>query len=116
MSSYTDNYIQLYTGLGVQLPRLRQVGGGLAEQVDLEQVGRALGRGGGEEGRIEAHEAALREEVLDAALELVPDAHDRPRRAVAQVQVAMLAQEVDAVLLGRDGVSLARPRSTASTS
>lgn len=91
-------------GLGVQLPALGEVRLVLVEQVDLEQVRRALHRRGHEEGRVEAHVVAGAEEVVDAALHLVAYTEDGPRRLMPQVQVAVLEEEVDAVLLGRDRV------------
>ncbi len=93
--------------LGVELSRLRKVGGVLVEQVDLEEVGGALHRGRHEERGVEAHEAALAEELVDGALDLVADAHDGPRAAVPEVEMAVLEEEVDAVLLRRDRVVVA---------
>src|SRR5690606_5664911 len=95
-------------GLRIELAGLGEEGAVLLEQLDLEEVGRALHRGRHEERRVEAHEAALTEEVVYSALDLVARPHARPRSAMAQVQVAVLEEEVATVLLGRDGVLVAR--------
>jgi hypothetical protein len=71
----------------------------LAEVVDLEQVRRPLRGGGREDRRVDRGEAVPVEPLAERALDLGPDAEHRRRLAAAQVEVALLHQEADAVLL-----------------
>ncbi len=77
----------------------------LAEVADLEQGAGALGGAGGDDGRVDIEEAVVVQKVDDGPLDRRPHAHDRPLPAAAQPQVAVVHQELDAVLLGRDRVA-----------
>jgi hypothetical protein len=62
----------------------------------------------GQDRRVDAHEAAPVEEVVDCLLHLVAHAHVGALMLGAEPQVAHVQQEVDAVLLRLDRVVLAR--------
>jgi hypothetical protein len=96
--------------LAVELAGLREVRL-LLEVVDLEQARAALADGAGQDGRVDAHEAALVEEVVDRLLDLAAHAHDGALLAGPQPEVAVVEQEVDAVLLRLDRVLVAAPMS-----
>jgi hypothetical protein len=84
---------------------LRQVRLVLAEEIDLEEIGSALGGVRSEEGGVEADETAFGEKVVDGPLQLVADTHNGPGLAVPQVEVAVLHQKIDPVLFRGDGVA-----------
>ena len=79
-----------------------------AEVVHLEQRGLVLADDGREDRRIDQDEAVVVEEAADGVDDRVADLADGPLPLRAQVQVAVLHQEVDAVRLGRDRVALGR--------
>jgi hypothetical protein len=85
--------------LEIQLARLGQIGG-TTEVIRLEQRGSALARGGSQDRRVDVDVSALVEVVPAGVDNLVPHAQDGAGRAGAQVQVALIEQELDAVLLG----------------
>ena len=85
----------------------------LAEVVHLEQRRLVLADDGREDRRVDQREAVVVEEPADRVDHRVADLADAPLPLRAEVQVAVLHQEVDAVGLGRDGVALGgadRPR------
>ena len=88
-------------GLTVQLTALCQVGRP-SEVVDLEQCGRALHRVARQDGRIHLDESALLEELVHREYDAIPDPHDRPLPSRPEPQMAVIHQELDAVILGRD--------------
>ena len=90
-------------GLVVKLSGLREVSL-VVEVIHLEQGRSALAGGGRKDGRIHQREAAVIEEVAAGLDDLVAHAQDRPLARGAQPEVAMVHQELDAVLLGRDRV------------
>ena len=93
-------------GFVVELAGLRQVDLLVVEVVDLEQGGGALAGGGREDGRVEQRETVGVEVVADGADHLVADPQDGVLAPAAQPQVPVVHQEVDAVVLGRDGVRI----------
>ena len=90
-------------GLEVELPGLREVRR-VAEVVGLEQRGGSLARRRRQDRRVDVHVVALVEELADAERQLVAHPHDRVLPLGAQPQVAVVQQEVGAVLLGGDRV------------
>ena len=89
-------------GLEVELAGLRQVGR-FAEVVGLEQRRGALARGRRQDRRVDVGEAAVVEEVADGLADLVADPHHGVLAFGAQPQVAVVEQEVGAVVLLADG-------------
>ena len=87
----------------VELAALRQVGL-VVEVLGLEQRRRALARARREDRRVDEQEALGVHEVAERRDDLGADAQDRLLARRAQPQVAVIHQEVDAVLLGRDRV------------
>ena len=89
-------------GLHIKLPRLREVRGAEIEVLGLEEGARRFADGAGEDGSVDVNEPLVVEEVVDRPDDLVPDAHDRDLPRAPQPQVAVLEEEIDAVLLGLD--------------
>ncbi len=91
----------------VELARLREVSL-LFEVVDRKQCGGAFACGRSKDRRIGESESAIVEVVACRLDDLGANPQDRrlPRRA--QPEMAMLHQELDAVLLGRDGIRIVR--------
>ena len=90
-------------GLHVELAGLREVGL-VVEVVDLEQRRRALARVGREDRRVDQREAVRVEVVAAGADDARAHAQDRVLARRAQPEVAVVHQEVGAVLLRRDRV------------
>ncbi len=91
--------------LDIELTALREEGL-IAEVLDREERGGAFAGSGGEDRRIGEDEAVVVEIVARGLDDLGADAQDRrlPRRT--DPEMAVLHQEFDAVLLGRDGIGL----------
>ncbi len=89
----------------VELAGLGEVGG-VAEVVDLEERGGAFAGGGCEDGRIGADEAVGVEVLGGGAHDGGADAEDGGLARGADPEVAVLHEEVDAVLLEGDGVGV----------
>ena len=94
-------------GFEVELAGLRQVHR-LAEVIDGKERLLALAGDGGEDRRIDQGKAVVVEEAADGVDDRMADPADAPRPLRPQVQMAVVHQEFDAVLLGRDGVILRR--------
>ncbi len=92
-------------GFDVELAGLREVGL-LVEVVDREERGRALARGGRKDRRIGQGEAAIVEEIARGFDDFGAQTEDRGLARRADPEMAVLHEEVDAVLLGRDGVGI----------
>ena len=90
--------------LDVQLPGLGQVGRAQVEVGGGEEGAGALGGAGGQNGRIEADEAALVQVFLGGRLHLGADAQEGVLFGGAHPEVAVFHQKADAVLLGGDRV------------
>ncbi len=73
------------------------------EVLGAEQGAGALAGAGREDGRVQQGEAVAVEEVADGLHQGVADAQDGPLALAAQPEVAVLHEELGAVLLGRDG-------------
>ena len=114
----------LAVGLDVELARDGE-GGGLAEEVlgvvdrtaglgeglevegrDLEHLARALGVGGGDEGRVDVVEAALLEELVDGEGHAVADPGHRAEGIGPGPEVGDLAEELEGVGLLLEGIAL----------
>jgi hypothetical protein len=93
------------SGLGVELPRLRQEGLGV-EVRHLEERRRPLARVGREHRRVDAGELALVEELAQPPDDRVADAQHGPGALAAEPEVPVVEQVVGAVLLGRDRVAV----------
>ena len=91
-------------GFGIQLAALRQEDLLVLEIVDGEQRGRALARGGREDGRVGEDEPLIVEEIADRADHLVSHAQNRLLLLRPNPQVPAIEQVIDAVLLGRDRI------------
>src|SRR2546423_7570654 len=92
--------------LVVELARLRQVRLLVAEVVNLEERRRALASGGRQYRRVAEDEAVAVEEVADGADDCVAHEEDGVLTARAKPQMAVIHQELRAVLLRRNGVAL----------
>ncbi len=90
-------------GLNIELAGLGEKRG-VAEVVHREEGGGAFAGGGREDGRIGADEAVGVEVLLGGAHDLGADTQDGRLTGRAHPEVPALHEEVDAVLLGRDGV------------
>ena len=78
------------TRLGVQLPRLRKVSFFIVEQTDLEKIGRTLNRSWHEKRCVKTQESPSMKKIVNAALNQISHAQNRPRLAVAQMQVSVI--------------------------
>src|SRR5205085_9071428 len=92
--------------LVVELARLRQVSLLVAEVVNLEERRRALARGGCQDRRVAEDEAVSVEEVADGADDCVAHEEYGVLSARAEPEVAVIHQELRAVLLRRNRVAL----------
>ncbi len=92
-------------GLDVKLAGLGEESR-VAEVVDREEGRGAFAGRGGEDGRIGADEAVLVEVLRSGAHDFGPDAENGGLARRAHPQMAMLHEEVDAVLLEGDGVGV----------
>ena len=92
-------------GLDVELAGLGEVGR-VAEVVDGKERGGAFAGGGREDGRVGADEAVGVKVLRGGAHDLGADAEDGGLARSADPEMAMLHEEVDAVLLERDGVGV----------
>ena len=92
-------------GLDVELAGLGEVGG-VAEVVDWEERRGAFAGGGGEDGRIGADEAVGVEVLGGGPHDFGADAEDGGLARRADPEMAVLHEEVDAVLLEGDGVGV----------
>ena len=93
-------------GLHVELSRLGEEGA-LAEVVGLEERARVLADGAREDGRVDADEAPVVEEVVDGLLDLVAHAQAGALLRRAEPQVPEVQEEVHPVVFGLDGIVLA---------
>ena len=91
--------------LDVELAALGEEGL-VAEVVHREERRGAFARGGREDRRIGEDEAVVVEIVAGGLDDLRADAQDGGLARRANPEMAMLHQEIDAVLLGRDGIGL----------
>src|SRR5690606_5855163 len=90
--------------LGVELAAFAQEGGLIVDVGGLEHVGPTLGGGAHQDGGLGQHKAALLQELMDAHHDLVTHPQDGDLAGRPQPEVAMVHQELYAVLFGRDGV------------
>ena len=90
-------------GFDVELAGLRQVRL-LFEVVDGKQRGGPFAGGGRQDGRIGQRESVAVEEIAGGANDFGADAQDGCLALRAQPEMAVLHQEVDAVLFGRDRI------------
>ncbi len=90
-------------GFDVELSRLREVGL-LVKVVDREQRSRALARGGREDGRIGQCEAPVIQEVACGLDDFGTQPEDRSLAWGTDPEMAVLHQEIDAMLFGSDGI------------
>src|SRR5262249_9252473 len=93
-----------HAAFDIQLAGLRQIGVAQIEVLGREQVRGALSRHRCQDGRIEAHEALVVQPLLRSGDHLGADAQQRVLLGRAHPQVAVLHQELDAVLLGLDRI------------
>ena len=93
-------------GFVVELAGLRQVGLFVVEVIHFEKRGGAFAGRGGEDGRVDQGEAVGIEIVAHGLDDFVADADDGVLALAAQPEVAVIHQEIDAVLLGSDGVGV----------
>jgi hypothetical protein len=91
--------------LQVELARLGQVGL-LPEIVGFEKGGGPLAGGGGEHGAVDENVSALIEEVPAPLADLVADPEQGVGAGGAQPEVAVIQEELRAVVLGSDGIVL----------
>src|ERR1035437_7579539 len=92
-------------GLDVELAGLGEVGG-VAEVFDREEGGGAFAGRGSQDGRVGADEAVGVKVFRSRAHDFGPDAENGGLARRADPKMAMLHEEVDAVLLGSDGVGV----------
>ena len=90
-------------GFDVELAGLGEVGLVVVEVVHLEELGGAFAGVGREDGRIGADEAVVVEVLGGGAHDGGADAEDGGLARGAEPEVAVLHEEVDAVLFERDG-------------
>ena len=93
-------------GFVVELAGLRQVGLVVVEVIHLEQRGGAFAGRGREDGRIHQGEAVRIEVIAHGLDDLVAHADDGVLALAAQPEMAVVHQEIGAVLLGGDGVGV----------
>ena len=93
-------------GFVIELAGLRQIDFLVFEIIDFKQSGRAFAGGRREDGRVHQNEAVRIEVIADAFDHLMTDRERRVLAAAAQPQVAMVHQEIDAVILGRDRIRI----------
>ena len=91
-------------GFVIELAGLREVGLVVVEVIHLEQRGGAFAGRRREDGRIHQGEAVRIEIIAHRLDHFVAHADDGVLALAAQPQVAVVHQEIDAVLLGRDGI------------
>ena len=94
-------------GLVVELAGLREEGR-LAEVVNVEERGGLLAGGGRNDRRVHQQETLVIQPVAHGADNRGANSQNRPLAAGAHPQMAPVHQELNAVLLGRDGKVLGR--------
>jgi len=92
----------------VELPRLRQVRAAQIKVLQFEERSSALADGPSEDGGVEAHEAAVIVELPESEDDLIAESDQMPLTLAAEPQMAVPHEEVDTMLLGRDGVVVRR--------
>jgi hypothetical protein len=78
----------------------------VVEVIHFEQRGGAFAGGRREDGRIHQREAVRIEIIAHRLDDFVPHADDGVLPLAAQPQMPMVHQEIDAVVLGRDGIRI----------
>src|SRR6266403_4832765 len=90
-------------GFGVELAALRQVGFLVVDVIHFEEGGRAFAGGGGEHGRVGKRVALAIHEFARGADGLGANAEDGSLAGRSNPQMALIEQEIDAMLFELDG-------------